>query len=154
MKKETVGDRIHRRREQLGMSIQELARLLECDDGRVWSWRGDRKPRMPMLRKVAVALRTSVEWLLYGKGDPDDKPMIPDHLQTPRPFSPLRSAAAPMPPSNDDDDSDDGTTIATWDDTEPVTIEMIQKRRAELIAMYAARNGHAVEDVKITVSLM
>jgi hypothetical protein len=54
-------------------------------------WRADRKPHMPRVRKIGVALRTSAAWLLYGKDDPDDKPLTPEPLQTRRVLSPLRS---------------------------------------------------------------
>jgi transcriptional regulator with XRE-family HTH domain len=152
MSKETPGDRIQRRREQREMTFQELAAKLgpDVDWKRVASWRGTRKPHMPMLREVAAALGTSVEWILYGKGDPDDRPIFPDELH------PIMrrtgAAAAPIPPS--DDDKDDEAPMATWDDTEPVTIGMVQKRKAELIAMYAALNGEPPENVKIAVTIM
>jgi len=129
--KEAISQRIQRRREQKGWSIQEFAELLNCDDGRVWSWKDGRVPKMPMMRKIAEVTQTPLEWFLHGRGDPDDDSMS--------------LASAPQP-------DDDGGNAA--DDLAPITPEVIQQKKAELQAMIAKYNKYPVENVKITVALL
>lgn len=71
----SIGARVQKRLEELGMArraASEAAKLNETFirdlvDGRT------KNPRVDSLAKLAVVLKTNVEWLRTGKGDPDAK---------------------------------------------------------------------------------
>jgi transcriptional regulator with XRE-family HTH domain len=62
-----IGNRIAQERERLGMSQTELADAAEVSRGLVGQWEGHKKkPWRENLRKVAVILGVSMEYLLKG----------------------------------------------------------------------------------------
>ena len=69
-----LSDRIKKRREALKLSQGELARRARMTQGmlsRIES--GDTEPGSPMLKRLAIALRCSTDWLLEMYDDaPDD----------------------------------------------------------------------------------
>lgn len=64
----TIHERIRQRREDMQMSQEALARLTGVTKGNVSSWeKGRAAPNRGRLQKVAEALRTTPEWLMFGE---------------------------------------------------------------------------------------
>ena len=68
----SLGKRIKQIREAKGMSRSELGKALELNnpDIRIGSYENGKKfPRMPMLKKIAIELGVSWQWLMTGRID-------------------------------------------------------------------------------------
>jgi len=66
----TVGERIHARRRELGLSRRDLAATGVSVPYIKSVERGERKPSTAALRKLAPALGASLYWLETGRDDP------------------------------------------------------------------------------------
>ncbi|ELP5713264.1 helix-turn-helix domain-containing protein [Enterobacter kobei] len=78
--KTEMKDRIRSRRVQLDITQQTLAKRLGVSRVSVTKWEsGTTKPDGENLHQLAMALQTTPEWILYGKGDEaqDDTKVIP-----------------------------------------------------------------------------
>ncbi|MCM0866715.1 helix-turn-helix domain-containing protein, partial [Klebsiella pneumoniae] len=78
--KTEMKDRIRSRRVQLDITQQTLAKRLGVSRVSVTKWEsGTTKPDGENLHQLAVALQTTPEWILYGRGEetPDDTKVIP-----------------------------------------------------------------------------
>src|SRR5690554_3697330 len=74
MQKQSLGERIRRRRKLLGLSQKKLANLLGVTYGNISHWEvGITNPKPSNLSALAEALDTTVEWLLDGIEDADKK---------------------------------------------------------------------------------
>lgn len=62
----TLADRIRSVREERGMSVAELARILRVSYAAVWNWEKGTQPRHEVLLSLAKALGVSAECLLSG----------------------------------------------------------------------------------------
>lgn len=70
MQKQSLGERIRRRRKLLGLSQKKLANLLGVTYGNISHWEvGITNPKPSNLSALAEALDTTVEWLLDGVED-------------------------------------------------------------------------------------
>ena len=66
---DTMGGRISRARESLGMTTAQLARQLGVQTPTLRAWETDRsQPRANRLQMLAGVLNVSLSWLLYGVG--------------------------------------------------------------------------------------
>lgn len=66
---DTLGGRLSRAREALGLSINELARRIGVQASTIKTWESDRaQPRANRLSMLAGVLNVSLSWLLYGVG--------------------------------------------------------------------------------------
>ncbi|WP_026381263.1 helix-turn-helix domain-containing protein [Afifella pfennigii] len=75
---DTLGGRIVRARDALGLSTAQLARRLGVKTATLAQWENDRaEPRSNRLRNLAGILGVSPIWLLVGKGEapPEDEPL-------------------------------------------------------------------------------
>lgn len=64
MDRQKMGERIRKRREEIGLSQAGLARLLDIAQTQVNRYeRGERVPRGPRLQKIARILRCKASWL-------------------------------------------------------------------------------------------
>lgn len=60
-----LGERIKQRREEIGISLQELADKCGCRKQSVFQWeKGDFSPSSEFIRKISLALNVSSDWLL------------------------------------------------------------------------------------------
>lgn len=76
--KEQIGDRIRRRREELGMSQSDLARRADLTPSGIWQYeQGERKPSSEALTKLADALKVATDYLL-GVRDPTWEDLLAD----------------------------------------------------------------------------
>lgn len=77
----TVGERIKKRREQLGMSVDEMAEILGVNRATVYRYESSEIAKLPVdiLEAVAIALRTDPVTLMGWKGEegasPENKEM-------------------------------------------------------------------------------
>ncbi|MRJ40804.1 MULTISPECIES: XRE family transcriptional regulator [Idiomarina] len=72
MQKQSLGERIRRRRKLLGLSQKKLANLLGVTYGNISHWEiGITNPKPSNLSTLAKTLDTTVEWLLDGTEDTD-----------------------------------------------------------------------------------
>lgn len=97
---ETVGERILRRRTELGLSQREL----ECE-GVSYAYisrieAGQRRPSVRALRKLAARLEVSVHWLETGKPDPGEElaRLVLGHAGKPLPPRALKLARELLKP--------------------------------------------------------
>lgn len=68
----TIGSRIKKRRNELGLTQKGLADKVKISRSAVNSWEmGDHMPGGPTFVKLLTALNCSSEWLETGKGSPD-----------------------------------------------------------------------------------
>lgn len=66
---DTLGGRLSRAREALGLTINELARRIGVQASTIKAWESDRaQPRANRLSTLAGVLNVSLSWLLYGVG--------------------------------------------------------------------------------------
>lgn len=64
----TIGRRIRRRREKIGVTQRELARRCEVDFVTMWRYEQDLiQPSSRTLPRIAVALGVSTDWLCTGR---------------------------------------------------------------------------------------
>jgi transcriptional regulator with XRE-family HTH domain len=76
----TLADRIKGRREELGLSRDELAALAGVSRQAIWYWeRGDRKPSFLAIRLLSSALGVSPEHLLAGDVSGDGRFIQPNN---------------------------------------------------------------------------
>ena len=68
-----VHARIKERREALGLSMEQLAEKFGVSWQTVQQWEKRTAPKRLRLEGVAEALETTVEYLLYGRGNPSTK---------------------------------------------------------------------------------
>ena len=69
-----IKDQIRARREQLGMSLVELARLLGVTDQAVRHWEGGRSnPSKRVARKLETALSFQIDWTEGARHSGDDR---------------------------------------------------------------------------------
>lgn len=67
---ESFGQRVRRRREQLGMSQDELAKKIDVKSGKqtISRWEQDKsEPSLSDVRKLAAALDVTYDWLVDGE---------------------------------------------------------------------------------------
>lgn len=78
-------DRIRARRVQLDITQQTLAKTLSVSRVSVTKWEsGTTKPDGENLHQLALALKVSPEWILYGEGEAkDDDTRVLPHLRAP-----------------------------------------------------------------------
>ena len=68
---ETIGARIARAREEIGMTKSDLARAVDVSPTAVWNWESkDGVPRAAMVQSLARVLNVSETYLLTGKSSP------------------------------------------------------------------------------------
>lgn len=69
----SISDRIEQRIEALGISAREAARRAELGESYVRDLRRNpqQSPRVDDLKALAAALDTNIEWLITGRGDPN-----------------------------------------------------------------------------------
>ncbi|MBZ8133504.1 helix-turn-helix domain-containing protein [Afifella sp. IM 167] len=75
---DTLGGRIVRARDALGLSTAQLARRLGVKTATLAQWENDRaEPRSNRLRNLAGILGVSPIWLLVGRGEapPEEEPL-------------------------------------------------------------------------------
>jgi HTH-type transcriptional regulator, cell division transcriptional repressor len=66
---DTMGGRLSRARDALGLSTAQLARRLGVQTATISAWETDRsQPRANRLSMLAGVLNVSPSWLLYGVG--------------------------------------------------------------------------------------
>lgn len=83
MESNVITTRLKARREALGLSQIELARVVGVERGSIWSWEsGGKIPRQPTLLRLASALQTTTDYLLGATDDPT--PRL-HHVQAPLP---------------------------------------------------------------------
>jgi transcriptional regulator with XRE-family HTH domain len=69
-----VSDNIRKAREAKGLSQPQLASLVGVDVNTVWRWeKAKASPASPTLSKIAIALNTTVAYLLGETDDPDPR---------------------------------------------------------------------------------
>lgn len=74
MKYETSGDRLKRRRKELRLTQRQLSKKVGVSAPSITQWElGNTNPRGESLNLLCKALNCSLDWLLYGYGDPEDK---------------------------------------------------------------------------------
>jgi transcriptional regulator with XRE-family HTH domain len=68
----TLISRIDQRLEELGLSGRQACELAELGESYIRDLRRNehQSPRVDDLKKLAVALKTNIEWLITGAGDP------------------------------------------------------------------------------------
>ncbi|WP_082143741.1 helix-turn-helix domain-containing protein [Nitratireductor soli] len=66
---DTMGGRLSRARDAVGLSVAELARRLGVKAATIQAWESDRsQPRANRLAMLAGVLNVSLSWLLHGVG--------------------------------------------------------------------------------------
>ncbi|MCE3262649.1 MAG: Helix-turn-helix domain [Pseudoduganella sp.] len=78
-------ERIRARRTQLGLSYEKLAEAIQAESGKKIAWQtiqqwekaGGTAPSRSNQAAAAKGLRCSVEWLMTGRGAPDDSHDLP-----------------------------------------------------------------------------
>lgn len=66
---DTMGGRLSRARDAVGLSVAELARRLGVKTATIQAWESDRsQPRANRLAILAGVLNVSLSWLLHGVG--------------------------------------------------------------------------------------
>lgn len=76
--RDQIGDRIKRRREELGMSQSHLARRADLTPSAIWQYeQGERRPSSEALKKLADALKVATDFLL-GVRDPTWEDLMAD----------------------------------------------------------------------------
>lgn len=69
-----IGQRIRDERERLGLSRAEFAEIVELSDYYIGQLeRGERQMSLPVLIKVAVCLHLSLDYLIFGETDYNNK---------------------------------------------------------------------------------
>jgi transcriptional regulator with XRE-family HTH domain len=68
-----IADRIDQRLELLGLSMRAASLAADLSESFIRDLRRnpDQSPRVEGLQKLAPVLKTNVEWLMTGSGDPD-----------------------------------------------------------------------------------
>ncbi|WP_292896038.1 MULTISPECIES: helix-turn-helix domain-containing protein [unclassified Nitratireductor] len=67
--RDTMGGRLSRARDAMGLSVSELARRLGVKAATIQAWESDRsQPRANRLAMLAGVLNVSLSWLLHGVG--------------------------------------------------------------------------------------
>ncbi|EKF17877.1 helix-turn-helix domain-containing protein [Nitratireductor pacificus] len=67
--RDTMGGRLSRARDAIGLSVAELARRLGVKAATIQAWESDRaQPRANRLAMLAGVLNVSLSWLLHGVG--------------------------------------------------------------------------------------
>lgn len=66
---DTMGGRLSRARDAVGLSVAQLARRLGVKSSTIQAWESDRsQPRANRLAMLAGVLNVSLSWLLHGVG--------------------------------------------------------------------------------------
>lgn len=66
---DTMGGRLSRARDAVGLSVAQLARRLGVKSSTIQAWESDRsQPRANRLAMLAGVLNVSLSWILYGVG--------------------------------------------------------------------------------------
>lgn len=77
----SLGDRIRHRREQLGMTQQQLADHLHIRQAAISRLEhgGVKNPTVPLLKRLALALRCSIDYLvgLYDDAPDESSALVP-----------------------------------------------------------------------------
>ena len=64
----TTGERIKQARTQAGLSLRQLARLVDCSHVAILDWeRGNRRPSDDTLKAIADYCAVSLDWLQNGR---------------------------------------------------------------------------------------
>ena len=73
MKSMTVGDKIRQKRQEYGMSQEQLANLLDVNLKTVYRWeKNETLPRFDMIKKIAEIFDCSPGWFLTDKWIEED----------------------------------------------------------------------------------
>ena len=67
MPRVTIHQRIRQRREQLGLSLQDVGSAVGVSWQTVQQWEKTTAPKRARLEAAALALKTTPEWLLFGE---------------------------------------------------------------------------------------
>jgi transcriptional regulator with XRE-family HTH domain len=78
---DTLGGRLSRTRDALGMSVAALARRVGVKPATILAWESDRsEPSVERLTLLAGVLKVNMIWLLHGVGDAPADEIGPDPL--------------------------------------------------------------------------
>jgi SOS-response transcriptional repressor LexA len=70
---ESLGQRIRKRRKELRLTQKQVGKSVGVSAVSVTHWEGDEtSPRGKSLHVLAKILRTTPDWLIYGKGSPEE----------------------------------------------------------------------------------
>lgn len=92
----TINERIVSRAKELGITQAQIARESGVSKGSVSLWfKGDVKPDGENTTKLARALKTTTEWLIYGKDNKNDNTLAVKENEIGYDLSGLMSKATP-----------------------------------------------------------
>lgn len=79
----TMGQRVQNRRKLLGMSQEQLAEFCKVSQQAIDQLEGDLVRRPRYMDDLAVALKTTKDWLKTGSGSPDviESPFTPEEIR-------------------------------------------------------------------------